>query len=87
MNRHSKGTDSDSDRSSAYLPQKERTVIQIDLLLIYLNIHLHHNLFKVFPVVLSQVLYVMVASNKIDFSVQPAQYVYPFSRTAQTKVT
>ena len=61
-------------------------MIQIDLLLIYLNIHLHHNLFKVFPIVLSQVLYVMIASNKIDFSVQPAQYIYPFGRTAQTKI-
>ena len=28
----------------------------------------------------------MIASNKIDFSVQPAQYIYPFGRTAQTEI-
>ena len=65
---------------------KERTVIQINLLFIHLNIHLHRYLLEVFRVILPQVLDVVVAGNKVYFPVQPVQYVYPFGRTAQTEI-
>ena len=42
---------------------------------------------EVFCVILPQVLDVVVAGNKVYFPVQPVQYVYPFGRTAQTKIT
>ena len=61
-------------------------MIQINLLFIHLNIHLHRYLLEVFRVILPQVLDVVVAENKVYFSVQPVQYVYPFGRTAQTEI-
>ena len=64
---------------------KKRTVIQINLLLVDLDIHLHRYLFKVFRVILPQVLDVVIAGNKVYFPVQPVQYVYPFGRTARQK--
>ena len=42
---------------------------------------------EVFRVILPQVLDIVVAGNKVYFPVQPVQYVYPFGRTAQTKIT
>ena len=61
-------------------------MIQINLLLVDLDIHLHRYLLEVFRVILSQVLDVVVTGNKVYFSVQPFQYVYPFGRTAQTEI-
>lgn len=49
-------------------------MIQINLLLVDLDIHLHYNMFKVFHVILPQVLDVVVAGNKVYFPVQPVQY-------------
>ncbi len=62
-------------------------MIQINFLFIHLNIHLHHYQFEVFRVILPQVLYVVVAGNKVYFPIQPVQYIYPFGRTAQTEIT
>jgi hypothetical protein len=62
-------------------------VIQINLLFIHLDIHLHRYLLEVFRVILPQVFDVVVAGNKVYFPVQPFQYVYPFGRTAQTEIT
>lgn len=62
-------------------------MIQINLLFIHLDIHLHCYLLEVFRVILPQVLDVVVAGNKVYFPVQPVQYVYPFGRTAQTEIT
>lgn len=62
-------------------------MIQINLLFIHLDIHLHRYLLEVFRVILPQVLDVVVAGNKVYFPVQPVQYVYPFGRTAQTEIT
>ena len=62
-------------------------MIQINLLFIHLDIHLHRYLLEVFRVILPQVLDVVVAGNEVYFPVQPVQYVYPFGRTAQTKIT
>ena len=42
---------------------------------------------KVFRIILPQDLDVVVAGDKVFFHVQPVQYVYPFGRTAQTKIT
>lgn len=53
---------------------EEWTVIQINLLLVDLDIHLHYNMLKVFHVILPQVLDVVVAGNKVYFPVQPVQY-------------
>lgn len=61
-------------------------MIQINLLLVDLDIHLHRYLLEVFRVILPQVLDVVVAGNKVYFPVQPVQYVYPFGRTAQTEI-
>ena len=61
-------------------------MIQINLLFIHLDIHLHRYLLEVFLVILSQVLDVVVAGNKVYFPVQPVQYVYPFGGTAQTEI-
>lgn len=61
-------------------------MIQINLLLIHLDIHLHRYLLEVFRVILPQVLDVVVAGNKVYFPIQPVQYVYPFGRTAQTEI-
>lgn len=62
-------------------------MIQINLLFIHLDIHLHCYLLEVFRVILPQVLDVVVAGNKVYFPVQPVQYVYPFGRTAKTEIT
>ena len=62
-------------------------MIQINLLFIHLDIHLHRYLLEVFRVILPQVLDVVVTDNEVYFPVQPVQYVYPFGRTAQTKIT
>lgn len=62
-------------------------MIQINLLFIHLDIHLHRYLLEVFRVILSQVLDVVVTDNEVYFPVQPVQYVYPFGRTAQTEIT
>ena len=61
-------------------------MIQINFLFIHLDIHLHRYLLEVFRVILSQVLDVVVAGNKVYFPVQPIQYVYPFGRTAKTEI-
>ena len=61
-------------------------MIQINLLLVYLDIHLHRYLLEVFRVILPQVLDVVIAGNEVYFPVQPVQYVYPFCRTAQTEI-
>lgn len=61
-------------------------MIQINLLFIHLDIHLHCYLLEVFRVILPQVLDVVVAGNKVYFPVQPVQYVYPFGRTAKTEI-
>ena len=61
-------------------------MIQINLLFIHLDIHLHRYLLEVFRVILPQVLDVVVAGNKVYFPVQPVQYVYPFGGTAQTEI-
>ena len=62
-------------------------MIQINLLLVDLDIHLHRYMLEVFRVILPQVLYVVGAGNKVYFPVQTVQYVYPFGRTAQTEIT
>ena len=62
-------------------------MIQINLLFIHLDIHLHRYLLEVFRVILPQVLDVVVAGNEVYFPVQPVQYVCPFGRTAQTEIT
>ena len=62
-------------------------MIEINLLFIHLDIHLHRYLLEVFRVILPQVLDVVVAVNKVYFPVQSVQYVYPFGRTAQTEIT
>ena len=62
-------------------------MIQINLLFIHLDIHLHRYLLEVFRVILPQILDVVVAGNKVYFPVQPVQYVYPFGRAAQTEIT
>lgn len=41
---------------------------------------------EVFHIILPQVLDVVVACNKIDFPIQPIQYIYPFCRTSQTEI-
>lgn len=61
-------------------------MIQINLLLIDLDIHLHCYMLEVFRVILPQVLDVVVAGNKVYFPVQPVQYIYPFGRTSQTEI-
>ena len=61
-------------------------MIQINLLLVDLDIHLHRYLLEVFRVILPQVLDVVVTGNKVYFPVQPVQYVYPFGRTAKTEI-
>lgn len=61
-------------------------MIQINLLFVYLDIHLHCYMLEVFRVILPQVLDVVVAGNKVYFPVQPVQYIYPFGRTAQTEI-
>lgn len=61
-------------------------MIQINLLLVDLDIHLHRYLLEVFRVILPQVLDVVVAGNKVYSPVQPVQYVYPFGRTTQTEI-
>lgn len=66
---------------------KERTVVQVYLLFIYLDIHLHWYMLEVLRIILPQVLDVVVAGNKVNFPVQPVQYIYPFGRTSQTEIT
>ena len=61
-------------------------MIQINLLLIDLDIHLHCYMLEVFRVILPQVLDVVVAGNKVYFPVQLVQYIYPFGRTSQTEI-
>ena len=61
-------------------------MIQINLLFINLNIHLHCYMLEVFRVILPQVPDVVVADNKVYFPVQPVQNIYPFGRTSQTEV-
>ena len=46
-------------------------MIQINFLFIYLNMHLHRYLFKVLRIILPEILYIMIASYKIYFSIQP----------------
>ena len=42
---------------------------------------------KVFRIILPQVLDVVVAGNKVNFSAQPVQYIYPFDRTSQAEIS
>lgn len=58
-------------------------MIQINLLFIDLDIHLHCYMLEVSRVILPQVLDVVVARNKVYF---PVQYIYPFGRTSQTEI-
>ena len=41
---------------------------------------------EVFRIILPQVLDVVVAGNKVNFPVQPVQYIYPFGRTSQAEI-
>ena len=50
---------------------KEGTMIQINFLFIYLNMHLHRYLFKVLRIILPEILYIVIAGYKIYFSIQP----------------
>lgn len=61
-------------------------MIQINLLFIHLDIHLHCYQLEVFRVILPQVLNVVIAEDKVYFPVQSVQYVYPFGRTAKTEI-
>ena len=49
---------------------KEGTMAQINFLFIYFNMHLHRYLFKVLRIILPEILYIMIASYKIYFSIQ-----------------
>lgn len=42
---------------------------------------------KVFRIILPQVLDIVVAGNKVNFPVQPVQYIYPLGRTTQTEIS
>jgi hypothetical protein len=66
---------------------EERAMVQVNLLFIYLNVHLHRDIFKIFRIILSQVLNIVITGYEIDFPVQPVEYLYPFSRAAKTEVT
>ena len=46
-------------------------MIQINFLFIYLNMHLHRYLFKVLRIIMPEILYIVIASYKIYFSIQP----------------
>lgn len=46
-------------------------MIQINLLFIDLNVHLHRDQFEIFCIILPQVLHVMITGYEIDFPIQP----------------
>ena len=50
---------------------KEGTMVQINFLFINFNMHLHRYLFKVLRIILPEILYIVIASYKIYFSIQP----------------
>ena len=61
-------------------------MIQINLLFIHLDVHLHRDQFEIFCIILPQVLHVMITGYEIDFPIQPFEYLCPFSRATKTEV-
>ena len=55
---------------------KEGTMIQINFLFIYFNMHLHRYLFKVLRIILPEILNIMITSYKIYFPIQSASVRY-----------
>ena len=45
-------------------------MIQINFLFINFNMHLHRDMFKVLRIILPEILYIVIASYKIYFSIQ-----------------
>ena len=61
-------------------------MIQINLLFIHLDVHLHRDQFEIFCIILPQVLHVMITGYEIDFPIQSFEYLCPFSRATKTEV-
>ena len=51
---------------------KEETMVQINFLFIYFNMHLHRYLFKVLRIILPEILNIMITSYKIYFPILSA---------------
>ena len=56
---------------SCHVPQ-EGTMVQINFLFIYFNMHLHRYLFKVLRIILPEILNTMITSYKIYFPILSA---------------
>ena len=60
-------------------------MIQINLLFIHLDVHLHRDQFEIFCIILPQVHHVMITSYEIDFHIQPFKNHYQYKKTTKTQ--
>lgn len=65
---------------------EERTVIQVDFLLVDLYVHLHDCQFKSAGVPLPDIFHVMITENKIDFPIQSVKNLGTFMGSSQAKI-
>lgn len=66
---------------------EERIMIQVDTVLVYHDVALHHNLLKMVYESLAEVLQVVVAYNQVYLSIQSVKQFCPFGSTTMAEVT
>ena len=65
---------------------KERIVIQIDFLVVYLDIHLHCHRLKSCCIIFPKVSQIVVSEYQVNLPIQPVKNSIPFCGITQTKI-